>query len=563
MLDIFIFTLLFFSVTLKAGSPGSSGALFLNYSPGSRGSGMADALSSVTDDAYSSYFNPAGLTSVEMLQFGASYNSSIEDIKHQYAVVAYPYKIGQVFSINYSGLSYGDIKGYDAGGFATKNINTGDKAIGFSYARAFTKDEIERAVLSGGATLKYINEKLDSVSANTFALDIGAIYALRPDKYWLKEIPAQEFRFSAVIKNLGPGLKFDKDSASLPTSFTLGASWISHPFGANKLVLSLDNIFPVDDSYKIALGAEYFLFQLLAVRAGYETGKDIGSKLRFGVGFRLSFVDIDYSITPFGDLGNMQKIGILARFGNIKPTQPLKGEVARVKEAKLIAPKEKIKELQMFANDFIKLAEKNIENREYVLALENIRKAFNLDPELKDGKWGKIEERLSRLNDEMKFEKMPEKLSVFQKKDEQAELAWQAVLAYLNGEFKKAYLLAHIAYGTNPKGESAYEELLNAISYIINTPIRRDEILPKTAWITQKLKRAANYFFVRQYDIAARECEEIILIDENNHLAWTRLGSAYFMLGDKEKAKKAYFKALEINPNDTVTLEFLKQQGWK
>jgi cytochrome c-type biogenesis protein CcmH/NrfG len=42
-----------------------------------------------------------------------------------------------------------------------------------------------------------------------------------------------------------------------------------------------------------------------------------------------------------------------------------------------------------------------------------------------------------------------------------------------------------------------------------------------------------------------------------------RLGSVYFALSDVEKAKQAYRKALEIDPNDQNVREFMKEQGWQ
>ena len=44
--------------------------------------------------------------------------------------------------------------------------------------------------------------------------------------------------------------------------------------------------------------------------------------------------------------------------------------------------------------------------------------------------------------------------------------------------------------------------------------------------------------------------------------AWTRVGSAYHMLGDKERAKKAFLKALELRPDDEITRQFIRAQGW-
>ncbi len=37
----------------------------------------------------------------------------------------------------------------------------------------------------------------------------------------------------------------------------------------------------------------------------------------------------------------------------------------------------------------------------------------------------------------------------------------------------------------------------------------------------------------------------------------------YFMMGDKDKTKKAYLKALQLDPGDTVTRQFMEAQGWK
>lgn len=560
---VFIFILFSFNISY-GGSPGSSGALFLNYSPSARASAMANSFSSVTDDVFSVYYNPAGLVNVEMIEIGASYIKSFENMSNQYLGIAYPYKAGRVFGFSYHSFSNGDIDSYDAMGASTgKKVDTSNKAITFSYSKAFTKDEIERPVLEGGANLKYISQTLDAVSAQTFAFDVGVIYNIRPDKYWLKEVPAQEFRVAAALKNFGPALKFDKETTPLPFSFNFGGSWISHPWGKHKLILSLDNVISSDDKYKILFGAEYFLFQLLSVRLGYESSKTIGSSLSFGVGFRLSFIDIDYSIGNYGDLGNINKINIIARFGERRPTQPLVGEVTRIKEAKQIAPKEKIEKLEMFASDFIKLAEDDIVKVDYVNAIDHIKKAFNLEPGLKKTKWDKILKRLERLVSELKLDTTPKKIELIKESTEQAALSRDVIKEWLQLNDKKAYLLAHIMYGTNPKGPSVFEELLQFIAKEYGFALRTDEFLAKDAWIVYKLKKSAGYFYMKQYNMVVENCSEIIIIDPTNHIALTRLGSAYFMLGDKENAKHYYEKALEINPNDTITLEFMKKQGWK
>ena len=81
--------------------------------------------------------------------------------------------------------------------------------------------------------------------------------------------------------------------------------------------------------------------------------------------------------------------------------------------------------------------------------------------------------------------------------------------------------------------------------------------------VKEKLKKSAVAFYARKFDAAAMECEEVTLLDGQNPLAWTRLGSAYYMLGDREKAKNAYSKALELSPDDPVIKRFVSEQGWK
>ena len=560
---LFLSVLMIFYFTGFAGSPGTSGALFLNYSPSARATAMANSYSSLSDDVFSIYYNPSGLGYLDLIQGGVSYTKSFQDISNQYIAIGYPYKIGQVFAFSYHSLSNGDIEGFDAKGSPIGKIDTSNYAITFGYGKVLAKDEIERPVLNVGANLKYISQTLDNVSANTFAFDLGFLYTKRPDKYWLKDVPAQEFNFAAVLKNVGPPLKFDKEGTPLPISLTLGTSWISHPWTKHRLVLSFDTTLRNDDKVKFSLGAEYFLFQLLFARVGIESSKDIGSKLNFGFGFRLSYLDVNYSLADFGDLGKMNKVDLVLRFGFEREKLPLKGEVARVEKAKIIAPKEKIEKLEMFASDFIKLAENNIERGDYLSARDNITKAFNLEPSLKNSKWGKIYERIDNLIGYLKLEKRKEKITVLQSNSEQAGWARDVIKSYLNMEDKKSYLMAHIMYGVNPKGDSIFEEILNFIARENGLVVRTDELLTKDSWVIYKLKKSANYFYLKQYHMVVEECREILMIDENNHVATVRLGSAYFMLGDKENAKLYYEKALKLNPDDKVTLEFMKKQGWR
>jgi hypothetical protein len=389
------------------------------------------------------------------------------------------------------------------------------------------------------------------------------MYYLRPSNYWMKNLPGQELRAALVVKNLGPRLKFDKDAFPLPMAETLGLAWLSHPEGKNSLVVSLDQTIANDEKYSASIGAEYVAFQLLAFRAGYKTGQTMGSGIRFGVGFKLSFIDLDYSMSPFGDLGSMHKFGMSMRFGTPRSRAPLAGASARVGSGKLMAPKDKIEKLENFAQDFLALADKNLAERHYALAVENLSKAFNLEPGLKDGEWGNKFNRLSAVAKALRFAETPEREITLQKNNEQSNVAHEAIVAYTRGQDMKAFLLAHAALGANQRGGVVFEELLSVMGELTRNAVRRDEILPKDVLIKEKLKKAARNFYIQRFDAAVSECEEVVLLDETSRLGWTRLGSAYYMMGNKEKARSAYSKALELDPGDMLTKQFMEAQGWK
>jgi len=552
----------FFCFPVVAGEPGTAGAAFLKITPSPRATAMGEAYTSLSEDAYSAYWNPAGLAGVERPEVAATYNASFEDVAHQYVSMAYPLRYGSTLGFSVTRMTVAPFQGYDATGLKTKEVQSTDMAIGASYGRTLLKDEIGRPVLNVGAGLKRVSQTLDNASAATLALDLGAAYSFRPANYWMNKLPAQEMRFAFTVRNLGPGLTFDKVSAPLPLSATLGAAWLSHPRGDSSLILSVDNTVSRDEKYTVNLGAEYEAFQLLAFRAGFKTGQTAGSGIRFGFGFKFSLLDLDYSMSPFGDLGSMHKFGLTMKFGAAAAGAPLAGRSLRVENARLITTKDKIEKLRVFSNEYIELANGDLAKRRYVAAEGNLNKAFNLEPVLKEGEWGGKAERLAALVKALRLKDTPGLEEVFSRSGEQAQAAHESILAYVNGNELKAFLLAHAAWGADRRGNAVYEELLNLLSRVTGNNIRRDEILPKTSLVKEKLRKAAAAFYIRQFTTAVRECEEAVLLDDTNAMAWTRLGSAYFMMGDKDKCRKAYQKALQLNPGDTVTKEFMAAQGW-
>jgi hypothetical protein len=90
------------------------------------------------------------------------------------------------------------------------------------------------------------------------------------------------------------------------------------------MILALDYKYrPHDAPGEVSLGAELPLFPSFTVRAGYDsdtattdgvTGFAALSGLTLGFGVKIYSCDLDYSMAPTGELGDVQRFSLGARF---------------------------------------------------------------------------------------------------------------------------------------------------------------------------------------------------------------------------------------------------------
>jgi hypothetical protein len=314
--------LIFCPVFAAAEMPGSSGADFLIFGQGPRAIAMGESQTAVADDAYAAYWNPAGLSLVEQPQAAFTHNKSVEGMDLQYLSLAWPVRPGSTLNLNLTRFSASGFEAYDAQGVRKGSVEGGDTALGLAYGHDLLQDVGGRPMLSLGANAKGIQEELASVKARTLALDLGALAIWRLDGYrskapWL----GSEVRVGFTAQNLGPGLKFDRERSPLPTTYRVGLAWQAHPSG-DPLTLSIDQVLGRDQPHYVALGMEYVAWRLMAFRAGFRSGQDIGHGFRGGVGFKFKTFDVDYAFAGFGELGSMHRVGILVRFGRPVETTP-------------------------------------------------------------------------------------------------------------------------------------------------------------------------------------------------------------------------------------------------
>ena len=70
-------------------------------------------------------------------------------------------------------------------------------------------------------------------------------------------------------------------------------------------------------------------------------------------------------------------------------------------------------------------------------------------------------------------------------------------------------------------------------------------------YVSRHLNLALVYFYEAKYWLTLDECNSVIKVDPKNTLSWIRRGSAYYMIGQFNQAKKDWMLALSLGPKKT------------
>lgn len=297
--------LLFVCLGLWAGlSWAGESAEFLKLGVGARAQGLGGAYTSLADDLSALHYNPAGLSLLNKRELGVTHAELPSDTRYDFLGYAQPTRYGTL-SAGALYVNRGKIQGRDGQGREIGGFGASDMALSLGYAKSLT------SALGLGGTFKYVSSAIAEASASSFALDLGSQYreSLGPGKASV----------GLALQNLGPGRSLVSGSEPLPLTLAAGTGY-RLPVG---LTLALDYKHrPYARSSELGVGTEYALIPSLAVRAGYSGlgAKSSGSALKSLDGFAAGFgvkargYSLDYSMTPFGELGQVQRLSLGARW---------------------------------------------------------------------------------------------------------------------------------------------------------------------------------------------------------------------------------------------------------
>ena len=278
----------------------NTGASFLRIGTGARPAALGGAYTALAADVDALYYNPGGLANLTRREFGATHAEYLLDTRFDFVGYAQPTSYGTL-ALGVTRLGGGGFEGRAADRTASGNFAASDTAYALSFARGLSR----RTRLGG--SVKYLQSTIAGYSAQTAAFDFGAQHALS----------GRPLTLGLSLLNVGRGMKFLDQRDPLPLTLYAGAAY--RLLGVVNLVLDLRQQLH-EGKVEAGVGTEYAVLPSFRVRAGYAsqagaTGSDgVLGGLGAGFGLTMKSYRADYTFTPFGALGNVQRLSLGARW---------------------------------------------------------------------------------------------------------------------------------------------------------------------------------------------------------------------------------------------------------
>ncbi|MEK6645262.1 MAG: PorV/PorQ family protein [Candidatus Firestonebacteria bacterium] len=269
-----------------------TGAAYLRTGFGSRPAALGEAYTGVSGDINSLFWNPAGISYLNEVQFAFGHNEFIQGLRYENIAVAFPFYDGGIgFAFTY--MSFGDLERRDDTGVFNGNF----KPYAFVGQLTYAKNIFKNFSLGINAKIPY--ERIDTDSKFGLAFDGGI----------LLKLAIEGLSYGVSVNNIGPSFAGSK----LPLIAKTGFGYTQGQFN-----FVLDLSVPRDIQPNLNFGCEYKLMQIFSLRGGYKykfSGNDLGtiSGITGGIGFELNKFNLDYSFKTYQDLGNSHIVSLIVK----------------------------------------------------------------------------------------------------------------------------------------------------------------------------------------------------------------------------------------------------------
>lgn len=249
------------------------------YNPGAKQISMSNSDVAFSNDVFSLFNNPAGLSQMNWRELGIYYSPSpfgFSELANGYIAYHEPFDFG---SIGVGAMTYG---------FELYRENK--ISVGFSY------NYLNKFFAGAALNLHTVSIK-NYGSDNTFYLNIGGLFYL-----------TQNFRLGFSAQNLNRA-SFGNEKDNIPMVFSTGFSYGVIENMTFNLAVEKD----VRNNYSLRGGIEYNLLEYLSLRSGFSNEP---SNYSAGIGINYSYFSLDYAFFTHTDLGLTHQAGLIISFGS-------------------------------------------------------------------------------------------------------------------------------------------------------------------------------------------------------------------------------------------------------
>ena len=284
---------------------GTAGSTYLDpfaIGVGAGPSAMA-AYTAVPGDVWSLTYNPAGLASIDRMKLGVSQIEWFEDTSFSYLGVGLPRGDGGLAL----GLAYFDLGSVPVTNMYGTDMNESADAYNFGFIGGYGFQVPNICDLTAGISGHVIQGNFDEETSTAIGLNMGVLYALMDG----------QVHAGAAVRNLGTKFKFVDEEDEQTLTFAGGVSYatVEDQIQNVDVMIGLDAIMPKDQGFQMGVGGEVWVYDTLALRAGYRTGTEFGN-LSYGAGFRFSDFQLDYTYADYEDLEATHRISLTMAFGD-------------------------------------------------------------------------------------------------------------------------------------------------------------------------------------------------------------------------------------------------------
>lgn len=512
--------------SLWAKSAGNATANFLKMGVGGRGVAMGEAQTAAVADATGLYWNPAGLARLTQKELTFMHNSGVQGVSQDILYFARPTESHGVWGVGGSFLKVDGIKGYDGADVETGDVGASDSLVTVGWAKPW--DEFRWFPgLQTGANVKVLKKTLDTDSALGYMADVGVLYQAQGE--WSRGL-----RTGLVLQNVGTGLAFNGEKTPFPMMLKLGSAYSL--FGDN-VTLAGDLVLPRDGTPYVNLGAEYWVWEILAFRLGYKGTSDLDSGLTYGFGIGNERLHLDYGFIPYGPFGDSHRVSLSLRFGEAYRQEQVVSQVdIAYKRALARYAQGYMVEAYMQANQILvvapwhrpaKLLAKRIEAE--FKHMENSVQKEQLQAQVDDH--FSRGEQFFQLDDLMRSRRefqailalQPDHMgakSYLNRIDERFQSLTEkfydmAIQAFSVNDFAQAGELADKVLSLNPDHAEA-RELKGQVEQVLKEALEFTERQERLAKIAPLAQTGRELFDQKKYEEALAKFDEILAIDTND-----------------------------------------------